>query len=94
MVKDYKEIATENESVNVPFSSKEIREWKESLNGKRGTILNVEPNRKERREKEDTRPIRNNRSKSKARKGNRLYNKMSAFYMSVTDKKLRARNYQ
>lgn len=82
-----------NTPKNVTFTSTEIREWKESLRGKRGTLLHDEPNRKTRRQSELTKPIHNNRKKTSARIGNKLYVKMSRFYMAVTDKRLRAKNY-
>ncbi len=53
----------------------------------------TDKNRRQRRAEAriNDKPVNNNRKQTKARKGNRLYLKMAAFAMSVTDKIMRAK---
>lgn len=50
-------------------------------------------NRRQRRAEArvSNKPVNNNRKQTKAREGNRLYLKMAAFAMSVTDKRMKAK---
>lgn len=75
---------------NISVSRSELQEMRKHMNGKSGVLVqHSEPNRKDRRAKEDLRPIHNNRAKTSARTGNKLFIKMSRFYMSLRNKQLK-----
>ena len=81
---------SEKEERNISVTQAEMQEMREHMNGKRGILVKHEQEtRKQRRAKEDVRPIHNNRSKTCARTGNKLFIKMSRFYMSIRNKQLK-----
>jgi hypothetical protein len=59
----------------------------------REAISHTGKNRSQRRAeaRANDKPVHNNRKQTKARKGNKLYLKMAAFAMSVTDQRMKAK---
>lgn len=81
----------EAEPKNIPFTAKEIQEWKESRKGKKDTLLNTEPNRKARRELKFQKaglPVRNNRGKC----GMRVFEKMAYLSLCFMGKRMKPLN--
>lgn len=79
-------LSSRKPSGNVPFTSEEIAQCKKP--DAKFELLNDSDNRRTRKQKEILHPVNNNREQTKARKGNRLFIKMSRFYMAITNKKM------